>query len=225
MISVLRIPALSAGDRRTLLVMLPGLNMAAEDFVTQGFVAAAQERNRLLDVVALKVGASDYLDGTFIGPLHDTILAPARAEGYARIVLLGVSLGAMGAVLYARAHPGDLDGLVLLAPFLGTPGTIVAVERAGGLARWEPGTIGPNELEHGLLAWLKAYCALQAPKPWIVLGYGTEDRFRDGARLLAAALPPDHVVARTGLHEAPTWLALWRIILDQEPVKGSGDGT
>ena len=225
MTSALRIPAPCGGDRRTLLVMLPGLNMSAQDFVAQGFVAAAHERHEPLDIVALQAGSSDYFDGTFMTPLHDTIVAPARAEGYARVVLLGVSLGAMGALLYARAHPEDADGIVLLAPFLGTPGTIVAVERAGGLVQWEPGPIGSNELERGLLAWLKAHCARQPQKPWIVLGYGTEDRFRDGAGLLAAALPPDHVVARPGSHEAATWLALWRIILDQDPVKGSGDGT
>ena len=52
------------------------------------------------------------------------MIAPARARGYAGVWLAGASMGGMGTLLYERSRPGELDGLVLLAPYLGDRGLL-----------------------------------------------------------------------------------------------------
>ena len=39
------------------------------------------------------------------------VLAPARAAGYRQVWLLGVSLGAFGALAHAAEHPDAVDGV------------------------------------------------------------------------------------------------------------------
>jgi len=46
------------------------------------------------------------------------------------------------------------------------------------------------------------------------LGFGSEDRFADGHRMLAAALPPEMVQVVPGGHDWPVWRQLWDNFLD-----------
>ncbi len=199
---------------RSLVVMLPGLNLAARDFIDQGFAADLQARHPASDVVALSIGSTDYFGRGFVEALRDEIIAPARGR-YAKLTVLGISLGAMGALLYAQNHADDIDDLVLLAPFIGNPGTIAEVERAGGLEAWTPSALRPWDIERPLLLWLKAYGDRKVKKPRILLGFGAQDRFADGAKLLASILPKDCVTMTDGAHDWQTWHALWQAILDQ----------
>lgn len=208
--AVRHIRSTAPGAERALVVMLPGLDMTGDDFVQHGFSDVPTARRLPIDSLALSVPADDYFERGFADTLHEDVVRPYLGD-YRRILVMGISLGAMGALFYARAY--DTDGVVLLAPFLGTPGTIASVERAGGLAGWEPGTVGPRDLERGLLAWLKGFCAT-ATRPWILLGYGTEDRFSAGSRLLAAALPGDRILALGGGHDWATWSRLWNDLVD-----------
>ena len=121
--------------------------------------------------------------------------------------ITGISLGGMGAALYARAHPGAVAGLLLLAPFFAVRGTIAEVTRAGGLETWQPGAIAPEDDERALLAWLKGWRAPGGPAIW--LGYGLQDRYAPASALLAARLAGEHVLTMPGGHDWPTWQALW----------------
>ena len=207
-----------------LLVMLPGADMSAEDFRTHGFFDAVRAAGLPLGMIAVETGMECYLDGTSVPLLHDQVIAPARARGVPRIWLVGISLGGLGALLYARAHPDQVAGLILLAPFIGSRGLIAEVERAGGLKRWHlAGKAAPGGLETGerqLLAWLGAGAGL----PDMRLGYGTEDRFAAAHGLLAALLPPDRVLTTPGGHDWPTWQGLWREMLRADDFARS-DGT
>ena len=213
-------PAPQSGAERILLVMLPGVRDRPEDFIQQGFVRALRERGLPVDVAAVDAHMDYYLERKVIDRLHTDVLAPAR-EKYQRIWLLGISLGGMGSLLYAREHPGRIEGIILLAPYLGTRGTIADVTRDGGLARWRPGSIGEEDDERRLLAWLKEYRADDPSLPAIYLGYGTSDRFAPASALLAAQLPGGHVVTAEGGHDWPTWSTLWRDILDLQPFQMS----
>ncbi|HLZ64830.1 MAG TPA: alpha/beta fold hydrolase [Aliidongia sp.] len=193
---------------RRLLVMLPGADMSAEDFRTHGFFAAVRERGLPVDMTAVETGMEAYLDGLSVPPLHEQVIAPAHAAGM-RIWLVGISLGGMGALLYARAHPELIAGVVLLAPFIGSRGLIAEVERAGGLRHWRPASGETETNERRLLAWLGAGEGL----PDMRLGYGTDDRFAAAHRLLAALLPADRVATAPGGHDWPTWRCLWQEML------------
>jgi pimeloyl-ACP methyl ester carboxylesterase len=196
-----------------LLVMLPGYGMARDDFAQHDFIAALHARGWPVDVVAARPDVDLYLDGSIAERLDADIVQPAR-RGASRLWFLGVSLGAMGALLYAQRHIGEVAGAILLAPFLGNPGLVAEVAAAGGLGRWDPGAVRPVDVERRLLAWLKA----KAPDaPALHVGYGDGDRFARAAALLAEILPAGHTIVTEGGHDWQTWRRLWREMLDRDP--------
>ena len=201
---------------RIMLVMLPGARDRPEDLVQRGFVQALRERRLPVDVVAVDAHLGYYLERSFIERLTDDIIAPARARNYQRIWLMGISLGGMGSMIYSRAHAADLEGVILLAPFLGVRGTIAAVVRGGGLNHWQPGEIQAGDDERLLLAWLKAYQPDDPALPKIYLGYGKDDRFAAASAMLAERLPPEQVVTTRGGHDWATWIHLWEQLLDRD---------
>ena len=197
--------------------MLPGLGMKPEDFLAAGFVDATQANGAPVDVVIPAIHANDYLDAGISDALAAAVLRPARSKGYAQIICLGISLGAFGAVLQAQRQPGSFDRLIFLAPFLGNPGTLAEVAKAGGLGPWIPDTMAPGDIERPALLWLKSHIAGGALPP-IHLGYGRSDRFVQASQLLGAVLGEEHVVTTEGAHDWPTWRALWRLILERFPL-------
>src|ERR1700737_4830152 len=135
---------------RSLVVMLPGAFMRPSDFESEGLVPALRDCAWSADAVALGLDLADYVEPDFPARLHEHVVAPALGQGYARISLMGISLGGMGALLYARAHPKLTGGVILLAPFLATRGMIAEIVVAGGLAAWEPGSHVPAGVERDL---------------------------------------------------------------------------
>lgn len=201
------------GGGKKLLVMLPGAGMEAADFAANGLIAAAHRRHKQVDIIAARPALDLYLDGGVAPALHSAVIAPALAQGYAHIRLLGISLGGMGALLYAALHEANIEGIVLLAPFLGTPGTIAEIEAAGGLPAWKPAGIATAP-EATMLRWLQTHLAHRRANPKLTLGYGTKDRFARGHQILAAELPKENVFTHPGAHDWETWLALWQRMLD-----------
>lgn len=202
---------------RVLLIMLPGVGIAAEDFAVYGFLDAVGARGLPVDILAARPDLDHYLEHTIAAEIETVLVAPARAEGYRRIWLLGLSLGGMGALLYARAHPEAVQGVILLAPFLGTPGMLAEVRRAGGLASWQPGEIATNDAERALLDWLRAYATGGSSRPPLYLGYARGDRFAEGHAMLAAHLRPDRVLVTDGGHDWTSWTRLWQLVLETQP--------
>lgn len=204
---------------RSLLVMLPGAQTQPQDLVEYGFVRALRERELPVDVIAVEAHVGYYLDRSLNQHLTRDIIAPARKK-YSRIWLMGISLGGMGALMYARAYPADIEGVILLAPFLGTRGTIAEVVRAGGLARWRSDAIKADDDERQLLAWIKTSAPSPAC-PTIYLGYGQDDRFAAASQLLAERLPAARVKVILGGHDWATWINLWRYWVAQDLFAGT----
>jgi pimeloyl-ACP methyl ester carboxylesterase len=217
MIHSLHHPAPSGAPDRTLLVMLPGIGMQADEFTAHGFVSAVHEGQLPIDIIAAQPELDLYLEGQIAGALHDSVIAPAMARGYRRLWLLGISVGGMGALLYAAAQFASVDGLVLLAPFLGTPGTIAEVSAAGGIAAWSPQNSRATAVERKMLLWLQDFPTRPPGQPTLYLGYGRHDRFALGYGLLAQHLRQQQVVVGEGDHDWPTWTSLWRRILGRHP--------
>jgi len=205
-------PGGSAGDLA--LVMLPGAGDCAQDLVEQGFLGALRRRGIAADAWMADVPFDRYLDGSFAAQLERDVLAPILGSGRARTWMMGISLGGMAALSAARRHPGAIEGLVLLAPFLGTRGRIAEVSAAGGLRKWLPGAVPPDDDELQVLSWLRDYQAGDPALPRIHLGYGTDDRYAPASALLARELPRAQVVSVEGEHDWATWLKLWEVLLD-----------
>lgn len=201
------------GDSRALLVMLPGVGSDADEFAAHGFVASVRDRHLPIDVIAAKPGIDLYLDGKVVESLHEDIIAPALTRGHRQLWLLGISLGGLGALLYAAAQRAAVDRLILLAPFIGTPGTIAELSRAGGFSAWSATKSRATAAERQALQWLQDFVARPPVRPALCLGYGRDDRFAGGHKLLAELLPREHVAVVDGGHDWDTWAALWQELL------------
>lgn len=201
-----------------LLILLPGVNIVPEDFSVHGFITALHDARGAIDAAAVAIGSTDYLEDDFSARLDQAVIAPAQAAGYQRIALLGISLGVFGALRYLREiGTGAIGELVMIAPFLGTPGLIAEVEKAGGLDAWSC-VPRPRDIERRNLLWLRG--ALAKPPLPLSLGFGTQDRFAAAMVDVARHLPQQQVTVRPGGHDWDTWRTLWPAMLETPILQG-----
>lgn len=205
------------GEGRILLLMLPGAKNTPRQLVENGFIRALRERGSPVDVLALDTHVDLYLDRADIEKLLHHTLDQVRAHGYRRIWLLGISLGGSGAMICATQRTAEIEGIFLLAPFLGTRGLIAEVAAAGGLLHWQAGEIGNRDHERALLEQIRRSPLAAGAFPPVYLGYGSEDRYRGASALLAECLPQERVTVLPGGHDWETWIALWHALLDKPP--------
>jgi pimeloyl-ACP methyl ester carboxylesterase len=207
-----------AGAGGDLVVFLPGRGDRAEDFEERGFLSAAREAGLDADVVAVDAHLAYYYKRVISDRLWEDVVRPARARGYRRVFVVGISLGGLGGLTLAQEHPDAVAGLFVLAPYLGEPALTSEIEAAGGLARWSG---GPSERDfRGVWSFLRGYATREA-RPPLWLAYGESDRYAYGHRLLASALPPDRVLVTPGGHDWKAWDRLWRGFL----ARGAFPGT
>ena len=195
----------------TLLVLLPGQGDAPKDFVSHGMLDDVRAMHLPVDVIAADAHLGYYMRSTIVTRLWEDVLAPAKAQGYAHIWLLGISLGGGGALSTMRQHPGVVSGVILLAPYLGDSDLIDGIAEQGGLAAWKP---QPTTDVYALIwQWLQKTTAPGAEGPAIYLGYGESDRFLKSDAMLAARLPPTRAAHAPGGHDWDTWRTLWKVLL------------
>jgi pimeloyl-ACP methyl ester carboxylesterase len=192
------------------MVWLPGAYQTAQDFLAAGFAEAARRRQAVLDLVFVDMEFASLGDRAALRLLRADIVQPARAAGVA-IWLGGISLGGLVALDYAASYPGEIDGLCLLAPYLGNRILITEIARAPGLKAWQPGELAETCEERRIWRYIKSRGTDSRP---LYLGFGRQDRFSAAHELLAATLPADSVDVIDGGHEWPTWVRLWENFLD-----------
>jgi pimeloyl-ACP methyl ester carboxylesterase len=207
--------AADGGQRpRALLVLLPGRGDAGEDFAEHGFVETVRRSGFEVDVVAVDAHYGYYANRTLPERVHEDVLVPNRAS-YDEIWLLGISMGGIGSLLTAQRYPSEVDGVILVAPFLGRRRTLLEIEKAGGVDAWTP----PKHpsWDEGVWAWIKT---TDTP---IYLAYGTEDFGARAHALLARTLPKDRVVTRAGEHTWSTWTPLFETLCALPPSTSGRD--
>jgi len=200
----------------TRILLLPAAYSTPEDFLREGFVRAARERRLPVDLVFIELELPHLTDRTILRRLRHEIVLPARALGCSSIWLGGISLGGFMAMAYAARFTEEIDGLCLLAPYLGNHMVIGEIERANGVDGWTPGDLAEDDDQRRIWQFIKERRGRSAPRPapGLHLGFGSEDRFGDSHRLLAAALAPSSVDVVPGGHEWPAWRRLWENFLD-----------
>ena len=201
-----------------LVVFMPGRGDRAEDFEERGFLAAAREAGLEADVLAVDAHLAYYYKRVITQRLWEDVILPARAQGYRRVFVVGISLGGLGAITLAQEHPDAVAGLFVLAPYLGEPELAREIEAAGGLARWS-GEASARDFR-GVWGFLRGYAAGEA-RPPLWLAYGESDRYAYGHRLLGAALPKERVRVTAGGHDWKAWDRLWSEFL----ARGAFPGT
>jgi pimeloyl-ACP methyl ester carboxylesterase len=204
------VPVNAAASAPTRIVWLPGAYHSAQDFLAAGFAAAVQARRAPIDLTLVDLELAHVGDRAAILQLRSEIVLPARAAGVS-VWLGGISLGGMMALDYAASHPDELAGLCLLAPYLGSRILAAEIDRAAGLAAWQPGELAETDEERRIWRYIKNR---RAASTSLYLGFGREDRFAAAHRLLAATLPADAVDVIDGGHEWPVWSRLWENFLD-----------
>jgi len=202
--------AQAAQPAPTRVILLPAAFATPADFERAGFAQALRRRQLAVDLTFAALELEHVTDRAVLSRLRAELIAPARAAG-ARVWLGGISLGGYVALCYAAAHPEELGGLCLFAPYLGSHIVTAEIERAGGLAAWNPGELAPEDEERRVWRFIQAHANGSPP---LHLGLGRDDRFAARHRLLAAALAPQRVAVLPGGHDWPTWLALWENFLD-----------
>ncbi|MFN0317082.1 MAG: serine aminopeptidase domain-containing protein [Burkholderiales bacterium] len=202
---------------RVLLVLLPGAYDVPKDYFANGFISEIRRRGLAVDIIAADAHVDYYTGRNVVERLHEDVLLPAREKGYRRVWLGGISLGGFGSLLYVHSYPKEVDGVLLLAPYLGARNQVQDIARAGGLARWQPKRDDPLDEEREMLQWLQTLLAPGHEPPALYLGYGASDRFARSISVLAQAMPPERVMEIEGGHDWPTWSKLWSLMLDKKP--------
>jgi hypothetical protein len=202
-----------------LVVVLPGRADDLQALRRSGITQAIQGAWPDADVVLTGLALGYYMEGGAEERLHTEVIAPARKRGYAQVWLVGASLGGMGALLYARAHPNQVDGLVLLAPYLGEKPLLDEIAAAGGVARWQPppapGAVNGDNFQPELWRYLQTWSRPPGPPPNVWVAYGHKDRLRGALPLIAPLLPPQHVLQPRGDHDWELWSPVTREVLSR----------
>jgi hypothetical protein len=200
-----------------LVVVLPGRGDDLDGLRRSGIAQAVQSAWPDADVVLAGLALGYYLEGVAEMRLHDEVIVPARRRGYAQVWLVGASLGGMGAILYDRAYPEQVTGMVLLAPYLGDPPLLSRIAAAGGVARWQapprPAAVTVDNFQQELWRHVQGWSRDGAAARNVWLAYGRKDRFRESMSLLAPVLPPGHALEREGGHDWGVWSPVTREVL------------
>lgn len=195
----------------THIVCLPGAYNTSEDFLSSGFDTRVTDRGLPIDLLFVDVESRYLGDRRPLDQLKHDVVLPARAQGYESIWLAGISLGGFMALDYAASYPEDLDGLCLLAPYLGNRLLTTEIACGSAPAARTAGNPAGSDEERRIWRFIQAQHSDSRP---LYLGYGREDRFAESHRLMAETLPPDAVDVVPGGHDWRTWTTLWENFLD-----------
>ena len=204
-----------ATPSQNLVVLLPGIGDQPETFLDEGFIKAARERKLDADLVAVRAHWGYYEQHLIVERLHQDVVVAARAKGYRRIWIVGISLGGWGSLQYVRQHAIEVEGVLLLAPFLGEKKVFDEVIQAGGLDAWRPELNDPLDAQRLVIAWLRDFKQSETSLQFH-LSYGASDRFAKPLGWYATRLPTQQVTVIPGGHDWRTWLRLWQRFLDRK---------
>lgn len=213
-IPTLFVPAAQPAHR--LVVMLPGRGDDLDSLVHRGIAQRIHRQWPDADVILTGLTLPFYRQGRAVQRLHEEVLAPSRKRRYDQVWLAGISLGGMGALLYDDAYPDEVDGLLLISPYLGDRTLYREIQAAGGLARWQAGSgrHGQDAFQRELWRSIQRWSGHPGRTRSVWLAYGDRERFRERIGLLAAQLPPDHVFKLPGRHNWTLWMPAASTLLE-----------
>lgn len=197
-----------AAEPDELVVLLPGRWSEPEEFSQEGFTALVRERHPDARIVAPDLHLGYYQSRIAARRLEEDVIAPARRDGVDRVIVVGISMGGLGALIHSVEFPGSADELILLSPFAGEPEVIDEIAAAGGMRNWSP----PPELEEDDFS-RRLWMALKRSEqlPVIRLACGESDRLASTSRRIEEdLLKPGECLWLPGDHDWPTWNALYR---------------
>lgn len=198
-----------------LFVFMRGLGGNHGSFAKAGMVEAVTLRKVPYDMIAPNAHFAYYSERTLIERLHEDIILPATRQGYTNIWLVGVSMGGLGSMMYLREQPEYIDGIFLIAPFLGYDAILDEILASGNVRQWQPGEYDPDDdWERMFWHWIKEDVADQQTIP-IYVGFGEDDEYAKGQKLFSTVMPTGRVIRIDGGHDIKTIKSLWEIFLNR----------
>lgn len=214
-IPVARYPSASLESSETAIVFVAGITDSPQDIEAHRVVETLREAGSDAPLTVVHHAMSAYVFGRTTAPLQADVVEPARRAGHRRLVWVGFSGGSAAAIAQARTYPEDVDALVLYAPYLGPDKIVNEILDAGGLAAWTPHP--PIEDVEREWLWLKGYLE-GAPRPPLVLMFGSEDLARPAGRVLQEAGLTSSVYTTEGRHGWEAWKPLWQTFWREDPL-------
>ena len=122
-----------------------------------------RQRQLPVDLLLLDAHTGYYTSQQIVDRLLNEVVRPAREQGYARVWLVGISLGGYGSLLFTREHGDLIDGAFVMAAFLGRRDLPAAIGQAGGLRAWDGQLDGADVHDLALWRWLRERANRPAP--------------------------------------------------------------
>lgn len=214
-IPVLEYGRMDASENKNLLILLRGLGGGSEDFEKHGLIQEIRSRRLPFDISVPDAHFGYYKSRTLEERLKEDVIQPARQKGYQQIWLAGFSMGGLGSLFYLKFFKEDVDGVILVSPFMGWENMLDEIEASGGIHNWKPKRNSDN-WQQLIWEWVKTYIDSPDAYPPIYLGYGTQDGMTGkGPTLLSAAIQKDRVFSIKGRHDYKTFISIWKIHLDK----------
>lgn len=189
-------------------VMLPGRGDDLEGLLKRGTAQIIQQEWPDADVVLVGLTMPFYTNGVAARRLHDEVMVPLKGRRYQQIWLAGISLGGMGTLLYDHDYPGEVDGMLLLSPYLGKGDVQREIRDAGGIAAWKPGPqepIGPKTFTREMWRSIQQWSTTPSRRNSVWLAYGDKESLRDPIEMMSPQLPSEHVLMLPGKHDWTLW--------------------
>ena len=205
-------------DGKNLVVALRGIGGSVKSFEKYHFIRDLHRRYPGFDVVIPNAHFGYYKEGILIERLEQDVFAQARAKGYEKIWLVGVSLGGLGTLKHLQCCAQKFAGAVLIAPYTGEEELHTSIEDylgSGSKESLEKSVESEDKDFLALWAWILDNGALfESGNLW--LGFGNKDRL-SGHELLASHFPDKNIVRVEGGHKAKVFSRIWNQVLDQKP--------
>jgi hypothetical protein len=212
---------------KVLIVFMPGAMEVPQDLVREGFVEQVRQRNIDADVQIIDSHIGYFMKRTFDVRIREDIVLPAKARGYEQIWFAGISLGGFGSLMYSYIYPGEVTGIISMAPYIAGRSKWREVLEAGGLAQWQPKQpLEKGDYERYLMQWLKSYAGKYGDQrtaegqqlPELFIGFGSEDGMPEFDKLIKGTLPESRLLRAPGGHDWPPWKQMWGDVLDRAPL-------
>ena len=204
-------------DKKSLVIFLPGRGDDIGAYERASFIDILKASSRPLDSVVVDGHLGYYIDRSLAERVHQDVMLPFREQGYEDFIVVGVSMGGVGALRLVRDYGDLVSGAVLLAPFLGDEKLLQELTTAGDLHSWREGLDHEPELDEQIWIWIDSIVSRDSHQILsTILAYGQKDKLRPGAEYFSGLLPESHTFTNDGGHGWNTWTPLWSDITKSE---------
>ena len=184
-----------------LLLLLPGMGDDLHSFQDNNIAQLVNSSCPDVDILYADAYFAYYRNRSLLKRLQQDVLP--QIEGYDSVYELGVSMGGLGVLLSAREYHGQVDGLILVAPYLGDEETLSEIASDGGIAKWE---MSDPDNDFALLwQWIQSRRTSPLFTSNTHLLTGNQDARYESHQIVRSMIPENNFVTVDGGHKWRVW--------------------